>query len=802
MSTLLPLSDYKNCALCAIELPKYPIIEGDNAYCCAGCHAVFNILSTKNQLANFEEHPLFKQALRSGLISNPALLEQIRRNRPIVPENEVEKLHLEIQEMWCPACSEVIKLLLLQQKGVLNCVVDYSTDLASIEWSARYVSKERIFALISSMGYRPQFLNNVDRKAVTSDLYYRFIVAAFCSINVMMFAYPLYATYFDYDEQDYGSLFAWLSLFVSLPVIGYSAWPIFRRFLLGLAVGLFGMETLVVIGVSTAFGLSLYDLLQGGTKVYFDSMTVIITFVLLGKIIEAKAKFSAKDSLFRLVRALPRRGRKCMKDGTTIFVSIKEIDLNDTLVAFSGEKIVTDGVVLTGEGTFDESLITGEAIPISKVAGDPVFGGSILQNGSVTFRVSANIEDSTLHKILGMIQLDIGHKTFYMRAADRIVRWFIPAVILISILTAFYCVLLGVVDEEKTALETAFVRAISVLLISCPCAIGIAAPLAESHLMSGLAAFGAIVRNRGCLSLLGKETVFVFDKTGTITEGHFTVIEGLKNLTSEQRSLLKGVATQSNHLIARAVVLAIDEEPFLFEDVKEYVGKGLIAKNQEDTYLLGSGELLLQNQLSVPFQEESAQTHWIASTVYFVQNGVCLSILKLGDRIREGAKDVIESLHPVKTILLSGDARPAVEAVGRFCGFSEWEYGFSPLQKQQYIDSLRKQGEIVCMLGDGINDAPALTSAHIGISVVSATDISIQVSDLLLTTDRLQVLSKIRKLGRQGQRIVKQNLFWAFFYNVIGIGLAVAGILSPIFAAFAMIASSLMVLFNARRISS
>jgi len=789
-----------SCALCAIELPKHPIIEGDHAYCCAGCHAVFNILSSKNQLVNFEQHPLFQQALRSGLISNPALLEQIRRNRPDVPENELEKLHLEIQEMWCPACSEVIKLILLQQKGILNCVVDYSTDLAAIEWTPRYISKEKIFEIISSIGYRPQSFDSVDRKAVSSDLYMRFIVAAFCSINVMMFAYPLYAIYFNYDEQGYGGLFAWMSLIASLPVLGYSAVPIFRRFWVSLQVGLFGMESLVVMGVATAFGLSLYDLLTGGTKVYFDSMTVIIVFVLLGKIIEAKAKFSAKDSLFRLVRALPRRGRKQMADGSAQFVPIKEIELNDMLVAFSGEKIVLDGLLTKGEGTFDESLITGEAIPVVKQIGDPVFGGSILQNGSVTFSVKAKIEDSTLHKILGMIQLDIGHKTAYVRAADRIVCWFVPIVLSIALMTILYCLVFDVHDEGRSTLETAFVRAISVLLISCPCAIGIAAPLAESHLMSGLAALGAIVRNRGCLALLGQETIFVFDKTGTITEGCFTVLNGLENLTEHHKAILKGIASQSNHLMARAIAQAIDAPHGELDEVKEYIGKGLMAKLNDECYLLGSAAFLSQHQISLPPTSIDQAYHSIVSPIYFAVNGVCLATIVLGDRIREGSKELIQALAPVKTVLLSGDTQSAVESVAHFCGFSEWKYGHSPSEKQAYIESLRHQGHLVCMIGDGINDAPSLTSAHIGISVVTATDISIQVSDLLLTTDRLQVLSKIRALAKRGQKILQQNLFWAFFYNVVGIGLAATGILSPIFAAFAMVASSLMVLFNARRI--
>jgi heavy metal translocating P-type ATPase len=786
------------CALCDNDLPSNSIVDGDRGFCCHGCHAVFNILTTTNQLTNFQETAVFQQALRSGLISNPALLEQIRRNRPNVPENEMEKLHLEVGEMWCPACAEVIRLVLLQEKGVRNCVVDYATDLASIEFAPRFISKDRIQELIKSLGYHPASLDTL-RSAVSFSLYLRFIIAAFCALNVMMLAYPIYATYFDYDSQDYGQLFAWLSLITSIPVVTYSAWPIFRRFLTGFKVGLFGMETLVVIGVATAFGLSVHELMNGGTRVYFDSMTVIITFVLLGKIIEAKAKFSAKDALIHLTRSLPRRGRKRLTDGSLAFVSVKEMTPGDIIVAFQGEKIVLDGIVIEGEGACDESLMTGETLPVLKTNGISVLGGSILLNGSLTFRICNVAQESALYKIIDMVQQDIGHKSTYIRAADYIVHRFVPFILLFALGTAAVCWLLGITDPGKSIDQTAIIRAISVLLISCPCAIGIAAPLAESRVMSGLAALGAIVRNRGCLTLLGKETVFVFDKTGTVTEGRFTVLSGLDKLSAELRSLLKGLTSQSNHLIANAIARSIEELPTTLTQIEEFTGLGMKGFCQEGVLLLGSAEFMRQQGI-VLREELLDNLSVISSTVHVAFNRQHVAQLCLGDQIRENVKDVIHALSPAKTILLSGDSVMPVEEVARACAFNSWCAGCTPLQKREYIENLRKEGQIVCMVGDGINDAPALTAANIGISVVSATDISIQVSDLLLTTDRLQVIPKIRALALKGQAIIRQNLFWAFFYNVVGIGLAAFGVLSPIFAAFAMVASSLMVLFNAKRI--
>jgi len=781
------------CALCETPTAAFPIIDEERTFCCTGCHAVFHILSSKNCLDNYRENPLFLQALRSGLISNPALLDEIRKHSTTLPEQEWEKIHLEITDLWCPSCSVFIQLMLLQEKGIRKCVVDYATDLASIEYAPRHLSKADIFKRIESWGYHPTTLQDPCKQAVQRSLYLRFIVAAFCSLNIMMFSYPLYATYFDIDTVGYGPLLAWLSFFSSLPVLTYCAWPIWRRFIHGLRIGLCGMEALVALGVSAATAISAAELFTGGTKVYFDSMSVIIVFVLLGKIIESKAKFSAKDSLIRLTRALPKRGRKQHADGTRRFVPLKDIEPGDLIVALTGEKIVLDGVVVDGEGACDEALMTGEAMPIVKRGGSAVLGGSLLQQGALTIRVTARIEETALHRIIDMVERDIGHKAAYVPAADTIVRWFVPLVFLLAAATAAGYWLAGAAPHH------AILNAVSVLLISCPCAIGIAAPLAESHLLNGLASLGVIVRNRGCLPLLGKETVFVFDKTGTVTEGRFTVLDGFFPLTDNDRRILKGLVMQSTHPIAAALNASLDIVPAKLDSAEEVAGKGLRGTLNGTAYFLGSAEFM--RLLSVVLPAPATHCEMVTS-VYFARNRTLLTRLDLGDRLREHAAEVIGSMHPTRTLLLSGDAAPCVEAVAKRCGFDSWKAGCHPLAKREVIDQLRKQGGVVAMLGDGINDAPSLTAADIGIAVAAATDISVQVSDILLTTERLDVIPKMRLLARKGAKIVKQNLFWAFFYNVVGIGLAMMGILSPIFAASAMVASSLMVLFNAKRINS
>lgn len=780
-----------NCALCANLLPFHPILAHEHRFCCHGCQAVFSILAAKNHIGEYRTSPVFIQAVRSGLISNPSLLEDLRAKELSNPSTDLQKFYFEIAEMWCPSCAEVIALVCMQEKGVCSCIVDYATDLAVVTFDPKRISKDAIFARIQALGYQPCRFEERHAKGSSSKLFLRFIVAAFFSLNAMMFSYPLYATYFTDDPGGYGLLFAWFSFAAAIPVMTYSAYPIFQRCWSAFTVGLFGMEALVVLGSSTAFIFSISELLHGRKEVYFDSTSVIITFVLLGKIIESKGKFSARESLFRLSRSIPKRVRS-LRDGIYTYLPAKEVEVGSIIEVRMGESIAADGVVVAGAGICNEAVMTGEAIPLPKKPGDKVVSGSQMQQGAISISVSAKCDDSLLQRIIDMIEKDIGNKSSYIRRADLIVQWFVPTILLVAAAVAVGALAWGLGPE------VALFRAMTVILISCPCAIGIAAPLAESHLIHRCASLGVIVRNRGCLRYLGRETQIVFDKTGTVTEGCFQLLAGAGGLSAIEKSLICGLVHKSNHPIAHALACEIQASPAAFEKIEEISGKGLFGIYEGQLYLLGSA-IYLQEQ-GCEIEEISKTQEKVVTTVYFARKGQKALPLELGDRLRPSAAALIASLAPTKTLLLSGDGRTCVAAVAEKCGFSSFFAEMSPLDKHLCIQQFKEQGEIVCMVGDGINDAPALTAAHVAISVSAATEISIQVSDLLLTTDRLEVIAELRHLSRKGQRIIRQNLFWAFFYNVIGIGLAAFGCLSPLFAAFAMVASSLIVLFNAKRL--
>ena len=785
------------CSLCAGVLPHHPIFDENAVFCCPGCHAVQRILAARDCQSNARENPLFQEALAAGLIANPTLLKELEKKKVEAPQEELRKHYFEVGGLWCPSCAEVITWTLMRHPGVVSCRVDYSSDLAVVEYSPRHLSKSEIEQLVMRLGYQTQALgSNAEEVKGERGLWLRFIVAAFFTLNIMMFSYPLYASYFTLDAVGYAHLFASLSLAGALPVVTFCFWPIGRRCFNGLRVGVLGMEALVTLGVAAAFSLSLYELWRGGIHVYFDSMAVVVTLILLGKIIENRAKFSAKKALHALIRALPRRGRKQFADGAQRYVPIKEIALGDQVVIFSGEKVVVDGRVVSGEGSCDESLMTGEALAVYKKQGDRVIAGALLQSGSLVVEVTA--KEGALQTIINVVEGDLSHKSHYTRAVDGLMGWFVPAVVTLAVMVAVACWVWGVVDPGRSVEETACLRAVAILLISCPCAIGIAAPLAEAHLLRSLAREGALVQNRGCLALLGREELVAFDKTGTITEGRFRLVESL-NMLPLQRRLLKGLATQSVHPLAVAVARTFSETGETIDAVQEFAGSGLLGQKGATRLLLGSRAFLVSHGVVVPNCPSSERG--VVTTIHFAIDATHVAALAFRDRLRSDAAACVAALAPTETLLLSGDGPEAVAAAAAEAGISSWKAGCHPLEKREVLLNLQKEGKRVVMVGDGINDAPALTVADIGISVITATDISMQVSDILLTTEQLSLLPLLIAKAKKGRRIVAQNLFWAFFYNAIGIPLAALGWLSPLFAASAMVISSLIVLVNARRAS-
>lgn len=785
----------QQCSLCGLEITFSTIIDNGKVFCCHGCQTVFQILDLRNEILESKEHPLFIEALKNGIISNPILLQELENKTKSNPVSDTKEHYFEIQEMWCYSCSELIKLVLLKQKGIHSCKIDYYTDLATVKFDPKAISKEDIYKTIENLGYKASPLTDFLEEKKNSSLKLRLSIAFFCSLNIMMFSYPIYASLFFKENESYTYLLAVLALIASLPLVSWCFWPVLRKAFNGIKVGFLGMESLIVLGVVSAFFLSIINLLKGKSEIYFDSMSSIITLVLLGKVFENKAKFSSKNTFLKLLRSTPKKARKRFEDGNYKIVPIKEISVGDLLMAVTGEKIVLDGEVLSGEGICDESFMTGEPIPCQKKKGDPLMGGSILQHGTINYKVTSTFEETLLHKIFDSIHNDMDHKANYSRIIDGIVRYFVPSILVISIVAGTFTYLF----TNESSFSEVIIKIISILLISCPCALGIAAPLAESYLIKKIAQLGGLVKNRAALARLAKITHFFIDKTGTITEGKFKILSDLEKIRKEDLSILKAMTASSTHPISITIHQEIQLSATTLDKVEEFSGKGIKAYKENEIFLFGSKKFLEQEGFS--FLEKNNVSSRLTTEVFFGKKNDFVHAIFLGDEIKEDSKEFIKKLYPIYTFLISGDSKKCVSEVSKKCLFNKYYAEIMPLEKREIIENYKKNGAIIAMLGDGINDAPALTAAHVGFSVISASDISIHVSDIFLTTKNLTIIPEMINLAKKGQKIIKQNLFWAFFYNIVGISLAIFGFLTPFYAAFAMVMSSTIVIFNARRLS-
>lgn len=775
MTTIIAPLETKNqqnplgCALCEQPLGQ----NTPEKFCCKGCEAVYEILSRQNSLDNRGEHPLFVQAVKYGVISNPAL-----RMKAGVPGKE--HYAFEIRGMWCPACATLITLLISDLPGVSGCHVDYMTDFAAIEFDPMQLSKERIRKTIEIFGYHCFELNDPKRKAREFSHYLRLAVAFFCAMNVMMFTYPLYTTFFDFDGEKMAPLLAWISLALTIPVVTYSAMPIYRRFALSIKQGQLGMETLVVIGIIASVTLSLIEIYRGTYHVYFDTVTMLITLLLLGKVIEQSAKFSAKEAWYQLHRSLPTKART--KEG--MIVPLRDVMEGDELLVLQGEKIPLDGIVLEGEGACDESSLTGEAMPIPKRRGDSVISGALLQTGTLHLRTVTTYEKSSMQQLLNSLEKDLRHKSETLTMADSISSLFTPVVLGIAFATVPLLISLDYSWSESV------LRSLAILLIACPCAIGIAAPLVESRLVHTFSKNGAIVRNRNLFKNLSQATLFLFDKTGTLTKGELQVVKGVETLSTDHQAAIKTLAMHSNHPVAIALQKAIPLHTRSLEHFSEKPGLGMEGVIDGKRYLIGSQLWMIEKKIPCP---EVITSNTVS---HVICNDVWLTDIQCDDQLRSGADSL-----PQRKILVSGDRKEAVMHSAFQLGFTEFHAEMTPHAKQELIKELQNQGETVVFVGDGLNDAPALTSADVGISVVSAADISFHVSDLYLLSGQLDQFQFLQKLSKKGELLKRQNYFWAFFYNTLGIPLALCGMLSPLFATFAMAFSTLIVLLNSMRTS-
>lgn len=617
----------------------------------------------------------------------------------------------------------------------------------------------------------------------------------------------------------------WIEFILALPVVVWGAWPFYLRGWRSIVNGRFNMFTLISLGVGVAFIYSVVALLaphifppalrneSGLVSVYFEAAAVITTLVLLGQILELRARNRTSSAIKALLNLAPKKARRVNEDGEEVEVALDDVESGNILRVRPGEKVPVDGVVTEGRSSVDESMITGEPVPVEKSDGEKVTGGTINGTGSFLMRAEHVGDDTLLAQIVQMVAQAQRSRAPIQHLADVVAGWFVPAVILCSIVTFFIWFFFG----PEPALAHAIVNAVAVLIIACPCALGLATPVSIMVGTGRGAQLGVLIKNAEALETMEKVNVLVVDKTGTLTEGKPTLvtIEPMEGFDEEQLLRLAASLEQnSEHPLAAAILQDAQKRNIKLsaaQDFDSVTGKGITGKIDAQNVAVGNRKLLKALGIDPGNAEEKAQSlRAEGQTVMFVTvDGTIAGLLGITDPIKESTPEAIEQLHKegFQIVMLTGDNRTTAEAVARKLNIDDIEAEVSPDQKDKVIKRLQQDGKKTAMAGDGVNDAPALAQADVGIAMGTGTDVAIESAGITLVKGDLKGIVRARLLSQATMRNIRQNLFFAFVYNSIGIPIA-AGILYPVFglllspmiAAAAMTFSSVSVITNALRL--
>jgi Cu+-exporting ATPase len=703
--------------------------------------------------------------------------------------------------MTCAACQSFVQRTLEQQPGVRSATVNLMLNNATVVFDPEAVSPVQLVEAVQKTGYGAS-LPVAARTAVedqrqldqTQDEDYQSLLRR--TIATLLAGAIAMALPMDHRYQ-------WLSFALALAVIIFAGRRFYVKAWAAARHGVSDMNTLIALGTGAAFLFSTAAMLLPslGQQVYFEAVIFILGLVLAGNTMEARAKKKTSASLRELASLRPKTVH-ALREDSEVELPVEEVAPGEILLVRPGERIAADGVIVHGSGPVDESILTGESMPIEKQPGEKVFAGSLNQSSALRYRVEAAAADSTLEHILRLLREAQGQRAPIQRLADRISAVFVPVVLAIAVLT-FLAWYLHFAPGEP---QRAFTCAVAVLIISCPCAMGLAVPTAVMVATGRAAKLGLLIRGGEALERLGRIDTILLDKTGTVTEGRPAVRAFLPD-----HSALAPVAaleSASEHPLAQSIVRYAQQNNIVLAQpdfFRALAGAGAEGRVNGEDVLAGKRELLEDRGIDCTPLAAAAEQHSAAAetVIWFVVGGKLAAIAALADPPRATSKAAIARMQSagIRTVLLTGDNTSTANAIAAQVGISEVIAGVLPAGKKETVERFQREGCIVAMAGDGINDAPALAQADVGIAVGGGADVAMEAADVTLLRGDLRGVSDAVELSRTALRIMRQNLFWAFLYNVIAIPVAASGRLSPILASAAMAFSSVSVITNSLRLS-
>jgi len=809
----------RSCFHCGLPANGATACTGDidseqHLFCCSGCLSVCQVIHEAG-LDNFYQRLEKRESSIAPPLDAPKDMDQY--DLAEVQDEFVQKLHdgsyktqLMIEGIHCAACVWLIEKALKGMDGVIQAEVNLVHHRLALHWQPKQLALADVMQRLAALGYAamPFNLENTEGKARKQNrkLLFRLGFAGFGAMNMMWISIALYAGALSGISAEYQHFFHWVSFAIATPVLLYSGGPILYAAWQGLRQGRLGMDLPIAIGAVITYTYSVWQTWVNGQAVYFDTVVTFLFVILIGRYLEALARRNASSATLRLLELQPRMATRLTESGEER-VSIRKIHLADHLLIRPGDKIPADGVVVDGQSHVDESMVTGESRPIHKTIHSKLIAGTVNGESSLSMQVEKTGIDTMLSRIIHLVESAQGSKAKIQDLADRIAPYFVATTITLACISFLYWV--------RIDINTALLAATAVLIITCPCALGLATPMAIA-VSTGLAArYGVLIRNGKALEKISEINHIVMDKTGTLTQGSMAVTNVLfADNHNHVLQLAGSLERYDSHPIAKAICTSQEAEGLTFFETHEFQvmqGKGVqgVVQTATNACKVHIGNKKLIQSLGIDLDEAYLLAcdqieHAMGMAIFIVADGKLLGLLQIEDQLRDGACELMTHFSQLNLPLtiLTGDSEAAAQQLKHtLCQSLAMDIRViaevSPEHKSDEIKRLQRQGKQVLMIGDGINDAPALAQADMSMAMGTGTDISMECSDMVLMGGELKNIPWALKLGKRTLKSIRQNLLFSLTYNIVLVPAAMMAWITPIFAALTMPLSSLIVIGNA-----
>ncbi|MCT7626354.1 heavy metal translocating P-type ATPase [Aliarcobacter butzleri] len=804
------------CNHCHLEFDKNIMIkDNDLNFCCKGCQGVYHLLKSDG-LESFYEKLGNKTIAPPIEVFNDDITKfdslNFYDNYVSKTKEGFNQIDLIIEGIHCAACVWLNEKILFDTKGIVEANINFTTNKARIIWDDDILKLSQIILKIRSIGYNAYAYDSsvadIAASKAKQDYFVRIMVAVVCTMNIMMLSVAKYTGFFTGITPEVMQMIHLGEFILSTPVLFYSGWVFYKGAYYGLKNKMVTMDLAVSTGATLSYIYSLTILLGAKGDSYFDSVAMIITFVLVGKYLEVIGKKSAVDTLDKIKSTLPLEA-VIINGNEKKVVALNSVNIGDIVEIKAGDKVPVDGKVMSGNGSFDESTITGESIPVYKKVGDAVFSGTINLDSLIHFEVTKNFKNSTFSSIVSLLEDSLNSKPSIQIKANKISRGFSATILSLAFATFlvwyFFGLDLGFIYEGTNQFERSFIVAVSVIVIACPCALALATPMASLVGISELAKKGLLFKEAKFIETLAVASSVVFDKTGTLTKGELNVVKArILDDNIHKLNLLYSLIDSSTHPVSLSIKRYLEKNYNLelkkLENVKNIEAKGMSAtyKNvDEKEFEILGGNVELLREFGIYYKFDSSKTVYL-----FAINKRVIATFELEDEIKDGSKELINYLQNknIEVIMLTGDNEQVASKIAKELGIKKYLSHQTPVSKADFIKELKKQNKVVVMVGDGVNDSVALSSSDVAIAMENSADISLAVSDVVLLNSTLKSLKEAFVISNKTYKHIKQNLAFSLLYNATTVPLAMAGFVIPLIAALSMSLSSLIVVLNSLRI--